>query len=152
MRALIIGGGIAGLCSSLELQKHGIHCTLIDRGKNESSAIAAGMINPIVFRRTTKSWRADDFFPYLKRYYQTLEVDTKSSFFHPLTVRRIFSSEQERNEWLKKEVKPEYTNYLEVIDSNDDEYNLVQIFSQKTPIFHNLQEFHSFLKIFRLDQ
>ena len=126
MKALIVGGGIAGLCSSLELQKHGIHCTLIDQGKNESSACAAGMINPIVFRRTTKSWRADEFLPYLRQYYQNLEVNTKSSFFHPLTVRRIFSSEQEKNEWLKKEVKPEYVNYLEVIDPNDSEYNLVQ--------------------------
>jgi glycine oxidase len=125
MKALIVGGGIAGMCTALELQKNTIHCTVIDHGKNVSTRIAAGMINPIVFRRTTKSWRADDFFPYLETFYINLEKKSKHKFFHPIIIRRIFSSEQERQEWLKKEKLKEYQQFLCPISKEDNEYRNV---------------------------
>ena len=49
----------------------------IAKNVNFSSRIAAGIINPLVFRRMTKSWRVDDFIPFLKSHYKELEELTK---------------------------------------------------------------------------
>jgi glycine/D-amino acid oxidase-like deaminating enzyme len=122
MKALIIGGGIAGICTAIELQKKNVHCTVIDQGTNVSTRIAAGMINPIVFRRTTKSWRADEFFPCLEDFYSEIEKTSDDHFFHPIVIRRIFSSEQERAEWLKKEKQEKYNEFLAPISIEDDEF------------------------------
>ncbi|MEY4571976.1 MAG: hypothetical protein RLZ10_1194 [Bacteroidota bacterium] len=122
MRALIIGGGIAGICTALELIKNNIQCTLIDQGENVSTKIATGIINPIVFRRTTKSWRADDFFSYLELFYSEIEKASKHNFFHPIVIRRIFSSNQEREEWLKKEKQEKYSEFLTPISLEDDKF------------------------------
>jgi 2-polyprenyl-6-methoxyphenol hydroxylase-like FAD-dependent oxidoreductase len=65
MKILLVGGGMAGLTTAIQLMQRKISFTLIDQGNNNSTLTAAGMINPIVFRRTTKSWRVDEFMPYL---------------------------------------------------------------------------------------
>ena len=125
MKILIVGGGIAGLSTAIQLMEKGVSFTLIDQGNNNSTRTAAGMINPIVFRRTTKSWRVDEFMPYLIKFYLNIEKVTTHSFLHPLKLRRIFSSEQERNEWLKKQLNTEYQPYLEEVTREDDGYDLV---------------------------
>ena len=48
-KTLIIGGGIAGTSLAVQLMKKDIEVTLLDRGTNHSSAIASGMVNPMVF-------------------------------------------------------------------------------------------------------
>ncbi|MBM3452563.1 MAG: FAD-binding oxidoreductase [Bacteroidetes bacterium] len=126
MKVLIIGGGIAGLTTALQLLNRNISFTLIDHGVNNSTLPATGIINPIVFRRTTKSWRVDQFLPSLIEFYSKLEKETKQSFFYPLKLRRIFSSNQEKEEWIKKQTCEEFKPYLEKINSKDDSYNLVK--------------------------
>ena len=125
MKILIVGGGIAGISVSLQLINRGINVSVIDNGINQSTSVAAGLINPIVFRRTTKSWRADEFIPYLEAFYQELERMSNSTFFFPLKIRRVFSSEQEQNDWKKKEERADYQHFLKKITKQDNEYNLV---------------------------
>jgi len=125
MKVLIVGGGIAGMSIAVNLLNRGISITVIDQGENKSTSVATGLINPIVFRRTTKSWRADDFIPYQEKFYRNLEIKTSSQFFNPLVIRRIFSSEQERNDWEKKQERTDYQHYLNKISTKDNEYNLV---------------------------
>jgi glycine/D-amino acid oxidase-like deaminating enzyme len=125
MKILIIGGGIAGLSTALNLLERNISFKLIDKGDNNSTRTAAGMINPIVFRRTTKSWRVDEFMPSLLNFYKKVEKETNQSFFHSLKLRRLFSSEQERSEWIKKQIRADYNQYLEVITAEDNSYNHV---------------------------
>lgn len=119
---LIVGGGIAGLSLAFSMYKRNIPFKLIDAKKNHSSIVAAGLINPIVFRRTTKSWRIDEFTTYLNGFYRQIETLTNSIFFHPIKIRRIFAHEQERNEWIKKQIQPEYGSYLNEITPEDDSF------------------------------
>ncbi len=81
------------------------------------------MINPIVFRRTTKSWRVDEFTPYLESFYKKIEALVGLNFFHPISIRRIFAHEQERNEWEKKQLQPEYSSYLNEISTEDNAFS-----------------------------
>lgn len=120
---LIVGLGLAGTCVGYQLIKKGCKVTFIDSGINHSSRIAAGLINPMVFRRMTKSWRLDEFIPYLNSFYRELESHTNERFFHPITIRRMFSHEQERDLWIKKSSLSEFQNYLEELTEQDDNYD-----------------------------
>ena len=89
---LIIGGGLAGVTLAWQLIKKGQGVLLIDNKKNKSSSIAAGMINPIVFRRVTKSWRVDEFLPVAKEFYKEVEVATGSRFFNSIKIKKLHFS------------------------------------------------------------
>lgn len=117
---LIVGGGLAGCCLALQLAEQGCKVSVIDNGKNVSSRIAAGMINPLVFRRMTKSWRVDEFIPYAKEFYAYMEEITYSRFFHDVTIRRFFSSEQERNFWINRQDRPDFSEYITPITAEDE--------------------------------
>jgi glycine/D-amino acid oxidase-like deaminating enzyme len=80
------------------------------------------MINPLVFRRMTKSWRVDSFLPYLKAFYQSLEKDSETSFFHKIPIRRLFSSEQELNFWKQKQNLEEFKAYMTQLDDDSLQY------------------------------
>lgn len=120
---LVVGGGLSGVCVAYQLIRSGVHVTLIDSGENHSSVVAAGMINPLVFRRMNKSWRVDEFMPYLTTFYATLERETGTSFFHPVVIRRLFSSDQERTLWCERETTPAYENYMTPLTEEDLAYS-----------------------------
>jgi glycine/D-amino acid oxidase-like deaminating enzyme len=117
---LIIGGGLAGICLAIHCIEDGYSVTLIDKGHNRSSAVAAGMINPLVFRRMTKSWRVDDFIPFAEHFYHTLEQLTNSKFFHPITIRRCIASEQERGFWEDRMRDDAFHAYVHPFDEEDN--------------------------------
>lgn len=116
---LIVGGGIGGLSVAKHLSDLNRKVTLIDRGINKSSIVAAGLINPLVFRRMTKSWRLDELLPYAKSFYQQVEQVTGSRFYHPITIRRFFSSEQEKGFWISKQDQTDFRNYMYPLSQED---------------------------------
>lgn len=127
MKVLVVGCGVAGICLAHELLLQAdCEVNIIDNGQNVSSTVAAGIINPIVFRRMTLSWRVSEFIPYAYKKYRELEQTTGASFFHPLVIRRLFPSEQELGFWKKKQVLSEYSDYMEELTKEDLEFPLEQ--------------------------
>ena len=122
-RHLIIGGGLAGCSLAWRLMQKGEQVYLIDNNKNKSSSIAAGMINPIVFRRVTKSWRVDEFLPEAVSFYQDLESATQRKFFTQIKIRRFFASDQEKKYWDEKQNTTEYKNYLSPSENHKNPYS-----------------------------
>lgn len=120
---LVVGSGLSGLCVSLQLLRRGVQVTLVDNDVNHSSIVAAGMINPLVFRRMNKSWRVDEFLPYLNDFYKGIEHETGANFFHHITIRRMFSSEQERQMWTDKQGTADFSPYMFPITEEDSLYN-----------------------------
>jgi len=121
---LIVGAGLSGIAVAFHLIKKGKKVTIVDNGINHSSLVATGQINPLVFRRMTKSWRVDEFIPYLTYFYQELERLTDSKFFIPIPIRRIFSSEHEKDLWIKKQERVDFESYMESIKDEDISYDL----------------------------
>lgn len=119
---LVVGGGVGGLFVAKKLCDSGHAFTLIDNAENKSSAVAAGLINPLVFRRMNLSWRTAEFLPKAVEEYRSLEQETGSSFFHALTIRRLFSSQQERQFWIDKYKLPEFAPYMYPLTADDDGY------------------------------
>lgn len=122
MKALIIGGGVAGTSLAHHLKDEGVETTLVDNGNNQSSRVAGGILNPLVFRRMTLSWRAGEFIPYAHDFYAQLERKLGVKFHFPLRIRRLFASEQEAGYWEKKQHLPEYQPFMHPLEQEDKEF------------------------------
>lgn len=120
-----MGGGISGLSVSVRLLHRGCDVTLVDSGVNHSSRVAAGMINPLVFRRMNRSWRAGECLDSLRSFYPDLESETATPFFSSVPLRRIFSSDQERRYWLEKQHLAEFREFMNVVTAEDDAFDVV---------------------------
>lgn len=89
---------------------------MIDR-KDEQAAsrVAAGLFNPITGKKMSKTWLADQIFPYLYQFYRQAEQRTKRFFFYPMPLYRPFVSIEEQNEWMGKSSDSAMTDYIEQI-------------------------------------
>ena len=99
--------------------RRGQQVQLIDSGENHSSSIAAGMVNPIVFRRMNKSWRLDEFLPEAQAFYREICQEIGEELYHPIVIRRFFSSQQERQMWEERQEQEAYKHYLNPLLQED---------------------------------
>lgn len=100
---IIVGQGIAGSVLSLSLINAGYSVSVIDQPSlSSSSKVAGGIWNPIVFKRITKSWMADELVPELTLFFEYWENRFKESFIRHREIIKPFTEEQEKNLWLKK--------------------------------------------------
>jgi glycine/D-amino acid oxidase-like deaminating enzyme len=118
-RILIFGAGLAGTCLAHQFMRRGQQVQLIDSGENHSSSIAAGMVNPIVFRRMNKSWRLDEFLPEAQAFYREISQEIGEELYHPILIRRFFSSQQERQIWEERQEQEAYKHYLNPLLQED---------------------------------
>ncbi len=97
---LIVGRGIAGNTLALTLLSKGLNIQVVDLPKpNSPSRLAAGLYNPFTGKRTVKTWMAEEIFPFLEKFYQSIEKETGTSFLHIKPAYRPFLSIQDYNEW-----------------------------------------------------
>lgn len=100
---LIIGQGIAGSVLALSLIRAGYSVYVIDQPQlSLSSKVAAGIWNPVVFKRLTKSWLADELVPELLDFYTYCEAALNTPLVTKRKILKPFTEEQEKNLWLKK--------------------------------------------------
>lgn len=132
---IIIGQGLAGSILALSLLKEGYSVTVINQPKlSASSKIAAGIWNPIVFKRLTKSWLADDLIPELLSFYEYWQKEFKTTFIHKRVIIKPFTEDQEINLWIKKSTDVETPNvFLDPVTYKDmtiDEHAIIKSYSK----------------------
>ena len=111
---LIVGQGLAGSCLAIQLIQRGKSVLVIDQPEqNRASSIAAGLFNPVTGKMMTKTWRADELFPYLNKFYSESEKLLQSKFYYPFPLYRPFVSVEEQNEWMGKSAEPEMMDYID---------------------------------------
>ena len=110
---LIVGQGLAGTLLAFSLLEKGEEVLIADDYKHASaSQVAAGMWNPITFKRLAASWLAKEMLEEMNLTFLTLEEKLEAKFFHQLPVARIFNSIQDANFWDEKSDHPEVGKYL----------------------------------------
>ncbi|MBS4055885.1 MAG: hypothetical protein KGZ82_01045 [Bacteroidales bacterium] len=102
---LVVGYGLAGATLVRELLEKGLTVALVDDGTKASSQVAAGIVNPVIFRHLTPSWMADVLLPFSRNYYQQLSDFLQVKIFHDITVLRIHA-EGEKAHWVQKQSDP----------------------------------------------
>lgn len=98
-----MGQGIAGSVLAITLLKANYSVLVIDEPSLSScSRAAAGIWNPIVFKRLTKSWLADKVVPELLDFYKAASELLGAQLIHERAIIKPFTEEQEKSLWIKK--------------------------------------------------
>ena len=121
---LIIGGGLSGLLLANALTKKGKIVRVMDDGNNHSTIVAAGLVNPISFRRTLLSWNAALFYPFAKNFYEDIQKGSDEEIIKPLTLRRIFSSLEESKTWQSRLIAPDFIPFILPMIEKDRTFGL----------------------------
>ncbi|MCE1200670.1 MAG: FAD-binding oxidoreductase [Bacteroidia bacterium] len=109
---LILGQGLAGSCLALEFLKYDIPFSVIDvPWMSNSSRVAAGILNPLIFRYYTLSWRAEQYLDFSKQFYRELGETLKKTLLHEQPMLRIFG-ENEAKLWSSKVQLEKFSPYL----------------------------------------
>lgn len=110
---LIVGFGLAGMALSAELENRQQDFLVIDKPGSNASQVAGGIMNPLVLKWFTKSWRAGDFIPTAKRFYKTLEDRLKIQAFYERPVYRRLTSVREQNDWFSSSDKAKLKSFMD---------------------------------------
>lgn len=109
---LIAGGGLAGACAALHLQRHGSVCVLEkDTPACGASGVAVGLVNPILGRRARPVWRIDEALEALE---ETLEMAGADDTFERRPTLRP-AGDDEQVERFKRSVAdfPHHCSWLD---------------------------------------
>jgi glycine/D-amino acid oxidase-like deaminating enzyme len=110
---LIVGQGLAGTLLAFSLLEKGEEVLIADDyNHNSASKVAAGMWNPVTFKRLAASWLAEEMLEEMNVTFLKLEEKLQASFFHQMPVARLFNSIQDANFWDEKSESPAVGKYL----------------------------------------
>jgi len=100
---IIVGKGLAANILALRLRQLQLNYLIIgNENLSNCSRIAAGLWNPIVFKRMTNSWKAEELINELKEFYPAVEKELNIKFYYERRIIKPFFSEEEQNFWAKK--------------------------------------------------
>ena len=107
---LIVGAGLSGILMAWELEKRGVEYEVWDSEaksgpeSNRASRVAAGMFNPVSFKRLVEVWNAREHMDVMRTTYQSIEnfLDLHGKLFHNAPIMRVFPNKQYRDLWAKR--------------------------------------------------
>lgn len=100
---LIIGQGLAGSALAWHLIEAGHSVCVIDDGhRTSSSAVAAGLINPLAGMRFNRRPEALDWLNYAEQWYEVLGTRFQQAFFHRVAMLRVFRSPEQQRFYTKR--------------------------------------------------
>ncbi|MDO9000129.1 MAG: FAD-dependent oxidoreductase [Bacteroidota bacterium] len=121
---IIVGRGLAASVIAHALHQENISFKIIgNESLSNCSKVAAGIWNPIVFKRLTKSWLADEIIPYLNQFYSQVEKKVNKKLITQRALIKPFTEEQEKKLWQKK-ASLELSDFLDDTIYNADSTNL----------------------------
>ena len=110
---IIVGLGLAGTLLTYELINSGKSVIVFDDpDQPKASGVAAGIVNPVVFKRLTKSWMLDEAFPVLEKTYRQLEELVGTQLYFPLKICRILGKD-DLEFWKAKIVSNHLEQFIE---------------------------------------
>lgn len=111
---LIVGQGLAGTTLALQLHRAGIPFLIVDNPNiSRSSRIAAGLFNPVVFKRMNLGWRTHDCLKEAISFYRYGENLTGANFCHADGMHRIHGSADERKLWEERLLELGWDHHIE---------------------------------------
>ncbi len=118
---LIVGNGLAGTMLAFEMMEKKLDFAIVaSHKKSRASEIAAGMFNPLVFKRLTKSWLADELLPVMKKKYMELENLLGDRFYFEKPILKPLS-EQEKQLWNERKADPHFSRFISGISDESPE-------------------------------
>ncbi|UMQ41283.1 FAD-dependent oxidoreductase [Chryseobacterium sp. Y16C] len=110
---IIVGDGYAGVFLAHQLIKNNKSFVMFSEGKKSASQISAGIINPVVLKKFTTFWKAQEQIDFLKDSLKEIETYTGKNYLIEAPIHRIFHDENEQKLWLKKSENLDLINFLD---------------------------------------
>jgi glycine/D-amino acid oxidase-like deaminating enzyme len=97
---LIIGSGLAGISFAEKALKNNKKILVLDNNSQNSSKIAGGLYNPVILKRFSEVWHAQEQLVEMKGFYSTLKQKININFDFEKPILRKFFSIEEQNNWF----------------------------------------------------
>lgn len=110
---IVVGLGLSGLGVSEELEKRGKSYLVFDDGSQNSSYVAGGIFNPVILKRFSLAWKADEQLETAMVFYNDLQHKLGEEFVHFWNIYRRFHSAEEQNEWFMAADNPKLQVFLD---------------------------------------
>lgn len=110
---IVVGAGLSGIAVSEELLNLGKTIKVFENHSQSSSTVAGGVFNPIILKRFTLAWQADEQMRLALPFYKGLENKLKTSLVHKLPIYRKFNSVEEQSNWFTAMDKPFISPFLD---------------------------------------
>jgi glycine oxidase len=109
---LIIGSGLAGISFAEVALRNDKSIVVLDNNSQNSSKIAGGLYNPVILKRFSEVWKAQEQLILMNEFYSFLQnkLQCKVDFKRPI-LRKFFSVE-EQNNWFAASDKIALTPFL----------------------------------------
>lgn len=120
---IIVGDGYAGLFFAHQLIRNNKTFVLFSEGQKSASQVSAGIINPVVLKKFTTFWKAQEQIDFLKSTLKEIENYTGENYLIDAPIHRIFHDENEQSLWLKKSGNDDLLYFL---DKNFDHLKAVK--------------------------
>lgn len=110
---LVVGLGLAGTSFCETLRRNNMTFKVFNDRSQTSSRVAGGLYNPVILKRFTLSWKADQQLSIALDFYKQLERFLEIPFREELDVLRKFASIEEQNLWFEAADKVQLKPYLD---------------------------------------
>lgn len=110
---IIVGLGLAGAGIAFRLEEKGQRFKVFDDGAFNSSKVAGGVMNPVILKRFTLAWKADEQLKTATTFYSRLEEHLGEEFLSEVEIYRKFYSIEEQNDWFTAADKPQLAPFLD---------------------------------------
>lgn len=120
---IIVGDGYTGLFLAHQLIKNNKSFVIFSEGRRSASQVSAGIINPVVLKKFTTFWKAQEQIDFLKESLEEIKSYTGENYLINAPIHRIFHDENEQNLWLKKSANEDLAQFL---DQKFDHLNIVK--------------------------
>lgn len=110
---IIVGDGYAALFFAHQLIRNNKSFVLFSEGKQSASRVSAGIVNPVVLKKFTTFWKAQEQINFLKETLEEIEKYTGHNYLINAPIHRIFHDEKEQQLWLKKSSNDDLINFLD---------------------------------------
>ena len=109
---LIVGAGLAGISFAEKAIENNKSIFVIDTNLQNSSRIAGGLYNPVILKRFSSVWQANEQIEILNQFYEILEKKLNAQFNFKIPILRKFYSIEEQNNWFIASDKFDLAPYL----------------------------------------
>jgi len=110
---IVVGLGLAGIAFCEELEAAGKKFVVFEDNSQQSSTVAGGLYNPVILKRFTPVWNADEQLEVALPFYAALEEKLHVQFDEKLPVLRRFAAIEEQNMWFEASDKPKLSRYID---------------------------------------
>lgn len=109
---LIVGSGLAGISFAEIALKKNKSILVMDNKSQVSSRVAGGLYNPVILKRFSEVWNAEEQLNLMDGFYNDIEGKLKTRFNFQLPILRKFFSIEEQNNWFAASDKKNLAPFL----------------------------------------